>query len=107
MSTGIIFLFWFLHRYGFTTEVIVVNIWTNLNYNFFTVDFVTVGELHSIILYVGCFTTPRFGLLSVQSLLYMPISLIFTLNYLCTVCHRVLSRAQCANEGGGGIAWVA
>ena len=58
---------------------------------------------HSVILYFGIFPTILFGLLSIQSLLYTPIFLVFTPNYFSIICHPVLPRAQCANEGGGGL----
>ena len=42
----------------------------------------------------------------VQSLIYTPIYLLFTLNAVSTVYHCVLLRARCKNEGGG-VVWVA
>ena len=42
----------------------------------------------------------------VQSLIYTPIYLLFTLNSVSTVYHCVLLRARCKNEGGG-VVWVA
>ena len=62
---------------------------------------------YCVILYVGHFWLPYFGLVYVQYLLYMPISVIFTpIYFLCLapqvvfVCGHVVL-AQCANEGGG------
>ena len=56
-------------------------------------------------LHVGHFPTPLFGSLSVQYLMYMAISLIFSPNYFSTVFHRVLSLAWCVNEVWGGLGW--
>ena len=47
---------------------------------------------YCVIVYVGLFLTPLFGSLSVRSLLYTPISLLFTPNYFSTVYHHVLLR---------------
>ena len=43
---------------------------------------------------------------SVQSLIYTPISLIFTQNALATIFPRVELRAWCVNEGLSGVAWL-
>ena len=48
-----------------------------------------------------CFPFP------VQSLIYKPISLLFMPNYHTNIFPRVVSRTQCASEGGGGVTWVA
>ena len=62
-----------------------------------------MGGGYCVIFYVGIFLTPLFDSLSVQSLIYTLISLIFTSNSVTTICHHVLSRARCANKGGGGV----
>ena len=61
-----------------------------------------------MLFYVGRFASPQFGSISTQSLLYRPISLIFTPNYFSAVFQRILSRARCENKGvgvGGG-GWI-
>ena len=57
---------------------------------------------YCVIVCVSIFLTPLFCSLSAQSLIYTPISLLFTPNYSTTIFHRVVSRAWCANEGGVG-----
>ena len=68
---------------------------------------------YCVIFYVGNFWTPNFGLISVQSLLYSPISLLFTpKNFLRLPPQNVSvnvpgAQAQCENEGGreGSYGW--
>ena len=64
-----------------------------------------MGGRYCVIFFVGLFLTPFFGSLSVESLIYTPISLLFTPFSFSTVYHRVLLHVRCKNEGRG-VTWV-